>query len=87
MHGRPGVVQETANFVCASLAGTVWKTKAAVGDIIASADQVMAILEAMKTEIPVLAGEENVGLKVSGIAKGEGATVEAGDKLIFLSGN
>lgn len=71
--------------MCASLAGTVWKIKVAVGDIVKSADQVLVILEAMKTEIPVSAGEENIGLKVSGIVKGEGATVEAGDKLIFFS--
>lgn len=77
--------EETASFVCASLAGTVWKIKVAVGDIVKSADQVVVILEAMKTEIPVSAGEENIGLKVSGIVKGEGATVEAGDKLIFFS--
>lgn len=52
-----------------------------------SADEVLVILEAMKTEIPITAGEENVGLKVSGISKAEGATVEAGDKLIFFAEN
>ncbi|KAK7690310.1 hypothetical protein QCA50_006967 [Cerrena zonata] len=82
-----GTMPETANFVCASLAGTVWKVNIAVDDIVTSADQVIVILEAMKTEIPITAGEENVGLKVSGIVKSEGTTVEAGDKLIFFSEN
>ncbi|EJD01957.1 uncharacterized protein FOMMEDRAFT_109008 [Fomitiporia mediterranea MF3/22] len=78
--------QETPNFVSASLSGSVWKIKAAVSDIITSPDQVVAILEAMKTEINITAGEENVGLKVSGFAKGikEGSTVQAGDKLMFF---
>ena len=54
--------------------------------MVTAPDQVLLILEAMKTEINVLAGEENVGLKVSGFAKGirEGTTVQAGDKLVFF---
>ncbi|KAL5497703.1 hypothetical protein ACEPAH_2634 [Sanghuangporus vaninii] len=79
--------EETPNFASASLAGTVWKIETTVGDIIKSPDQVVVILEAMKTEINVMAGEDNVGLKVSGFAKGvrEGTTVQAGDKLVYFA--
>ena len=78
--------EETPNFASASLNGTIWKIKAAVGDVIKSPDQVVVILEAMKTEINVTAGEDNIGLKVSGFAKGirEGTTVQAGDKLVYF---
>ncbi|KAL5478611.1 hypothetical protein ACEPAI_2796 [Sanghuangporus weigelae] len=78
--------EETPNFASASLAGTVWKIKTTVGDVIKSPDQAVMILEAMKTEINVMAGEDNVGLRVSGFAKGvrEGTTVQAGDRLVYF---
>lgn len=77
---------ETPNFVCASLSGSVWKVTAAIGEAILSAEQVVVILEAMKTEIKISAGEENVGLKVVGLAQGirEGSVVKAGDKLLYF---
>lgn len=58
-----------------------------MGDIVVSSDQVIAVLEAMKTEINVMAGEENVGFQVSGLARGikEGKVVQAGDKLVFFT--
>lgn len=79
-------VTETLNFVCASLSGSVWKITAGTGDTISSAEQVVVILEAMKTEIKISAGEENVGLKVVGLAQGirEGTAVKAGDKLLYF---
>ena len=57
------------------------------GDIVKAADQIVLVLEAMKTEIPVMAGEENVGLQIAGFGKGvrEGKTVKAGDKLVFFT--
>ena len=47
----------------------------------------MIILEAMKTEINVPAGEENVGKVVRRLGKGvrEGASVQAGDPLVWVS--
>ena len=38
----------------------------------------------MKTEIPVVAGEENVGSQVAFIAFKEGELVQAGDSLIYF---
>ncbi|KAJ7114363.1 urea carboxylase [Mycena epipterygia] len=66
--------------------GNVWKICCNPGDIIASGDTTVAILEAMKTEIPIKAGEGNIGKKVGGSAKGirEGASVRPGDNLIIL---
>lgn len=77
---------ETPNFVCASLSGSVWKVTAAIGETISSAEQVVVMLEAMKTEIKISAGEENVGLKVVGLAQGirERSVVKAGDKLLYF---
>ena len=81
-----GDTHETPYFASASLSGAVWKIKTNLDEVITSPDQVVVILEAMKTEINVTAGEENVGLKVVGFAKGvkEGAIVQAGDKLVFF---
>jgi len=46
----------------------------------------VVILEAMKTEIKISAGEENVGMKVVGLARGirEGSVVKPGDKLRYF---
>ncbi|TCD67501.1 hypothetical protein EIP91_012306 [Steccherinum ochraceum] len=79
--------EETPNFVTASLPGTVWRMKVEPGDIIQASDQVVAILEAMKTEINITAGEDNVDLKVVSIANGarEGKAVQTGDKLVFFA--
>ena len=73
--------------VVSSLDGVVWKLKVEIGDVIASPDQVVVVLEAMKTEINVEAGEENVGLKVVRLGHGvkEGATVKAGNPLVLFA--
>ena len=73
--------------VASSLDGNVWKINVEVGESISSADQVVMVLEAMKTEITVEAGEENVGLNVLGFGQGvrEGASVKAGDPLVVFS--
>ncbi|KAH7886782.1 allophanate hydrolase subunit 2-domain-containing protein [Phlebopus sp. FC_14] len=73
-------------YVASSMSASVWKIKCNVGNVIQSADEVLIILEAMKTEINVPAGEENVGKSVKGLGKGvrEGANVQAGDPLVWL---
>lgn len=65
---------------------SVWKIKCQPGEVIQSADDVLVILEAMKTEINVPAGEENIGKVVRGLGRGimEGASVQAGDVLVWL---
>ncbi|KAI0739997.1 urea carboxylase [Daedaleopsis nitida] len=72
--------------VTASLTATVWKIKCAIGDVVRSAEDVLVILEAMKTEVNVEAGDECVGRKVSGFGRNvrEGAVVQAGDALVFF---
>ncbi|VDB91707.1 unnamed protein product [Peniophora sp. CBMAI 1063] len=73
--------------VTAPLSASIWRIKCSVGDVIKSADDVLVILEAMKTEINITAGQEHVGKTVIGYAKGvrEGAVVSSGDALINLS--
>ncbi|KAK1232579.1 hypothetical protein PQX77_004290 [Marasmius sp. AFHP31] len=77
--------------ITSPLSASIWKIKAAPGDEIQSANDVLIILEAMKTEIPVKAGAKNVGKKVIGFGSGdeerirEGGTVNAGEVLILLS--
>ena len=82
-------VNETWDCACilSSMSASVWKIKCQVGQTIESADEVMIILEAMKTEINVPAGEENIGKVVKGLGKGirEGVTVQAGDPLVWVS--
>jgi len=68
------------------MAASVWKVKCQPGEVIKSADDVLIILEAMKTEINVRAGEENIGKVVKGLGKGvrEGISVQGGDVLVWL---
>ena len=64
----------------------MWKIKCAIGDVVQSAEDVLIILEAMKTEVNVEAGEENVGRRVRGFGRDvrEGTSVRAGDVLVFF---
>jgi biotin carboxyl carrier protein len=73
--------------ITSPLFGNVWKICCQQGDIITSGDMTVAILEAMKTEIPIKAGEGNVDKIVRGFGKGirEGASVNPGDCLIVLT--
>ncbi|KAJ7601111.1 allophanate hydrolase subunit 2-domain-containing protein [Mycena floridula] len=73
--------------VAAPLFATVWKIVCRPGDDIKTGDEVLVILEAMKTEIPVKAGRKHIGKTVSGVAKGidEGGAVRPGDPLIVLT--
>ncbi|TFK35167.1 allophanate hydrolase subunit 2-domain-containing protein [Crucibulum laeve] len=82
-------VQETHDggaTVTASIFASVWKIKCRIDDVITSPDDLLLILEAMKTEIPVRAGEDNVGKTVKGFGKGikEQAVVRPGDVLVVL---
>ncbi|KAI0707429.1 hypothetical protein C8T65DRAFT_740363 [Cerioporus squamosus] len=69
-----------------SLTAHVWRIKCAIGDKVTSAEQVLLILEAMKTEVNIEAGEENVGRRVRGFGRDvkEGGAVQAGDVLIYF---
>ncbi|KAJ6572508.1 allophanate hydrolase subunit 2-domain-containing protein, partial [Mycena vulgaris] len=80
------VIPAGSKLITSPLFGNIWKICCRAGDIIASSDTTVAILEAMKTEIPIKAGESNVGMTVSGFGKGvrEGASVHPGDGLVFL---
>ncbi|EIW77496.1 AHS2-domain-containing protein [Coniophora puteana RWD-64-598 SS2] len=68
------------------MSASVWKIRFSPGQSIQSAEDVVVILEAMKTEINVLAGEESVGCVVRGFGSGvaEGQAVQAGDVLVHL---
>jgi len=70
--------------VTSSLYASIWKIRCKPGDVISSASDILLILEAMKTEIPVTAGEDNVGKKVCRLGKDvkEGASVRPGDVLV-----
>ncbi|KAF8970910.1 urea carboxylase [Flammula alnicola] len=72
--------------VTASLFATVWKIKCRPGDTINSDSDVLVVLEAMKTEIPVLAGEGSKGKRVRGFGRGieEGTSVCPRETLVVL---
>ncbi|KAI0357270.1 urea carboxylase [Trametes cingulata] len=78
--------EESGEHVASSLSAHVWKIKCAVGDVIKSPEDVLIILEAMKTEVNVEAGEEFVGRKIKGFGRGvkEGGSVSAGDPLVYF---
>ncbi|KAL8841495.1 MAG: hypothetical protein Q9170_000878 [Blastenia crenularia] len=62
----------------------LWKLLIYQGDRITSVDQNIAILEAMKLEINVPAGEEAVGGVVEKVLAREGEVVDAGGKLVLV---
>jgi acetyl-CoA carboxylase biotin carboxyl carrier protein len=64
----------------AHITGTVWKIEVAVGDQVGEGDTV-AILEAMKMEMPVEAEDEGT---VKEILVQEGQSVSEGDPLVVL---
>lgn len=69
-----------------SLFATIWKINFKLGDVIPSDSTVVVILEAMKTEIPITAGEGNGGRKVVRLGRGikEGASVVPGEVLVVF---
>jgi acetyl-CoA carboxylase biotin carboxyl carrier protein len=66
--------------VLAHITGTVWKIEVKVGDSIADGD-VVAILESMKMEMPVEAGQAGT---VKEIRVKEGQPVQEGDVIAIL---
>ncbi|TFK80957.1 urea carboxylase [Polyporus arcularius HHB13444] len=78
---------EGGDCLTSSLTAHVWKIKCSVGDRVTSAEQVLFILEAMKTEVNIEAGEENVGRTVKGFGRDvkEGGAIQAGDVLIYFN--
>ncbi|KAI0759541.1 urea carboxylase [Trametes elegans] len=77
---------DSGEALASSLSAHVWKIKCAVGDVVKTAEDILIILEAMKTEVNVEAGEEFVGRKVKGFGRGvkEGGSVSAGDPLVYF---
>jgi acetyl-CoA carboxylase biotin carboxyl carrier protein len=67
--------------VTAHITGTVWKIQVKVGDSVAE-EQVVAILESMKMEMPVESPEAGT---VATIVASEGQAVEEGDVLLTLA--
>ncbi|KDQ58291.1 hypothetical protein JAAARDRAFT_193705 [Jaapia argillacea MUCL 33604] len=80
------VTDGSGEAITSSLTASIWKIKCKLGDVIESGEHVVVILEAMKTEINIEAGEENVGKKIKGFGQGvrEGALISAGDILVVL---
>ncbi|PPR04572.1 hypothetical protein CVT24_012025 [Panaeolus cyanescens] len=78
---------ETHHAIKSSLHASIWKIKCEIGDVITPDSGPLMILEAMKTEIPVVAGVENAGKVVQGFGAGvkEGAAVKPGDTLVVLA--
>ncbi|MBQ1471187.1 biotin/lipoyl-containing protein [Eubacterium sp. AB3007] len=70
----------TGKPVTCGTAGKVWKIVAKEGDTLSSGDQI-AILEAMKMEIPVVAPEDGV---LDSIAVSEGEAVESGQAIAYM---
>jgi acetyl-CoA carboxylase biotin carboxyl carrier protein len=66
--------------ILAHITGTVWKIEVAVGDTVAE-DDVVAILESMKMEMPV---ETNRAGRVTDIVVVEGQAVAEGDVLVRI---
>ncbi|KAI1424868.1 urea carboxylase [Xylaria sp. FL1777] len=78
-------VDESENNVSISspMAANVWKIEVRVGDTV-EPGQVVAILEAMKMEVKVLAPNEAQDCQIYAILKKEGSVVDAGDVLVLV---
>lgn len=70
----------------APIFASIWKILCCPGDEIKTGDEILIILEAMKTEIPVKVGKKHIGKTVTGLGKGigEGTAVVPGDTLVVL---
>lgn len=66
--------------ICAHITGTVWKILVQVGDVVAE-EQVVAILESMKMEMPL---ESIAAGRVEAVLVSPGQAVEEGDVLFRL---
>ncbi|KAF9076878.1 allophanate hydrolase subunit 2-domain-containing protein [Rhodocollybia butyracea] len=81
-----GVDESKLVSITAPLSAAIWKILVQPGAVIQNEDQVLVILEAMKTEIPVRAGKQHVGLTIESFGKGitEGEIVQLGETLLLL---
>ncbi|KAL7419000.1 hypothetical protein Q5752_006684 [Cryptotrichosporon argae] len=70
--------------VAAPLSAVVYKLLVAPGDVIASDEQAVVELEAMKTSVMVAAGEGMAGKTVVGVAAVVGDAVSPGAPLVYL---
>lgn len=70
--------------ISAPLNANVWKVETAEGDEITQKEQTLAILEAMKLEIPVKSEEGNQGMAVTKVLVRPGDVIEAGRPLVLL---
>ncbi|KAJ3987452.1 allophanate hydrolase subunit 2-domain-containing protein [Lentinula detonsa] len=72
--------------LAAPLSAMIWKVLVNPGAIIQHEDEILFILEAMKTQIPVKAGKQHVGHVIRALGKGirEGVQVNLGNDLLFL---
>ena len=79
-------VSTGGSIVSSSLAGSIWKIVAEPGHVVENAEETLLILEAMKTEIRIEAGEENVGRRIKGFGSNvrQGSYVTAGEPLVVL---
>ena len=67
----------------APMTASVWKILVAVGDIV-TAGQTLAILEAMKMEIPVRAEHHMIGSRVSKVVAKPGTLMDPGQAILAL---
>ncbi|KZO93557.1 urea carboxylase [Calocera viscosa TUFC12733] len=74
----------TDPFIPSSMTATCFKVKVQPGDILQHADQVVVILEAMKTEIGVTVGDDFVGKKVKEVLVKPGVAVSSGEPLVTV---
>ncbi|EJU02057.1 urea amidolyase [Dacryopinax primogenitus] len=83
-HHASGHSKVNDPFIPSSMTATCFKVKIQPGDILQDADQVVVILEAMKTEIGVTVGDDFVGKKVKAVLVEPGDAVSSGDPLVTV---
>ncbi|KAA1476448.1 urea carboxylase [Dentipellis sp. KUC8613] len=79
-------IPPTAHQIPAPLPGTLTALPLPCSALITAPDTVVAMLEAMKTAVPVLAGSDAVGRRVGGFGAGAevGRAVRAGETLVWI---
>ena len=72
--------------VKSSIMAAIAKIRCQPGDVIHSPDQVLVVMEALKTEVLITAGEEHVGKRVKAFGNNvrERAMIGAGETLVVL---
>lgn len=80
------IILDDEIILAAPLFSSIWQIRCQPGDIIETGNEVLIILEAMKTEILFKAGAKHIGKTIKGLAKGvkAGESVAAGDALVIL---